>query len=66
MEARKLKRRQMKKYYKQGRVPFAGRLYSRKMRNVRMMMGNGITFEDYVKHAWNIRKLAVKSLVGWR
>ena len=56
----------MKKYYKQGRIPFAGRAYSRKMRHMRMMMGNGITFEDYVKHANNIRLLAVKSLVGWR
>lgn len=60
-----MNKRQMKKYYKQGRIPFAGRAYSRKMRHMRMMMGNGITFDDYVKYANNIKLLAVKSLVVW-
>ena len=49
-----------------GRIPFSGRAYSRKMRHIRMMMGTGTTFDDYVKYANNIRLLAVKSLVGWR
>jgi len=37
-----------------------GRVYSRKLRGIRVMLGRNITLDDYIKHRKNIINLALE------
>lgn len=55
-----MNKRQKKKYYKSGRLLLEGRVYSRKLRGIRVMLGRNITLDDYIKHRKNIINLALQ------
>jgi len=56
-----MNKRQKKKYYKSGRLLLEGRVYSRKLRGIRVLCGRAIDFDAYVKYSKFIIKCATET-----